>query len=236
MPEKRGRGRPRKHDRAEQLDQLPAFTVPGDEHAIDTAGALDALDAAEATNDTPADAGSSSTSETAHTSTAETARDRSTVAAPAKAAPSAPATKSSSGRASLTGKQYRGVKMDQLKALLADRDNEVSQLRARVEAMAPAAAEANEQALTAALAVTFGAIGDVAAMFYGDACRLTDGQRKTLGDVWAPVIGPKLGEAAANLPIVAAVAQTGGIVFEKVMSVRAARALASAEPVEARAV
>lgn len=220
-------GRPRKHPAPEQLEQLPTFEPPTSD-TFDTAEALEALTAA----DSAPDAGDSPQApETAHGPKADTSRDRSATVAPSSGVRPAPPAKLPAGRSALNGKQYRGLKLEQLRTIAAERDNQLAELRQQIAAMAPAAAAANEAMVSAAIGGTLGIFTDTLALFFGDAARLTPEQRSTLGEVWAPVIGPRLGEAIANVPLYYAVTQTGGILFEKVMTVRAERMLAAAETV-----
>lgn len=224
MEKRRRRGRPTNAElaaRAAEETQLPTFNIPTSDD-IDVSGALEALGAADSSTAAP---DGSQVPETTHTANAETPRDRSATVTPPAAAPAAPAAPpatSQAGRA-LTGKKYRGLKTQQLLTELGSRDKELRELRAHVAQLTPAAAAAQEEALRLALAVVAGAIGDVTAMFFGDAARLPPEQQEQLAKVWAPVIGPKLGAAAENLPIVAAIAATASVAFERFMAVKLSR-------------
>lgn len=243
-PAKRKRGRPR--SAAPRALALPDLLIPGEgDGAPDDA--RQALAAAEGdAGATPAHAGDvaggdSAAPATALSDSAEVTRDRATAATsspaapPASPAPRLEATPAPLARppkgASLTGKQYRGLKAEQLRALLAQSENDRTQLRARLDAAAPLAAAATDETLATACGETWATIADLAAMFYGAGARLTSEQKARLGELWAPAIRPYLGGAAAHAPLLAAIAATAGIGFEKYWTIRAERApVAVVEP------
>lgn len=226
---RRGRGRPRKD--ATVRMELPTLVIPTDD-AGDAAGALDALTAAESSDDSaslPAtDAGVSTVPETALPAHAEKTRDRSAVATSP-----APAAGNDTKRATLNGKQYRGLKLEQLRTLAAVRDNELAELRAQLTKAAPVTAAESDAMISAGIGETLAMIGDVAAMFCGPEARLTSTQKQRLGDIWAPALRPHLGAAVANMPLLAAISTTAGIVFEKYWTIKANAAQAAQQGVAA---
>lgn len=226
--------------------QLPLIDVPVTDAGADSAeDARSALAAAEAPDESPLsdDAGAQPGPATAHTQAPE--RDRTASEAPTSSpdpAKNFPAKDSATpakdpiaravaggGRASLTGKQYRGLKVEQLRTLLAQKDNELREAKRDLATAAPIAAAATDETLAIACAETWSTVADLAAIAYGQTARLTGEQKKRLGDLWAPAIRPYLGEAVGHAPLIAALTATAGIGLEKYWTIKGEKDAAAAE-------
>jgi hypothetical protein len=134
--------------------------------------------------------------------------------------------------ASLKGREFAGLKNDQLRTLLADRTNELGELRARALQEGPIASGAQQEELATAIGETLDTVASGCALAWGPECLLEPEQKDRLGRLWAVALRPYLGDMAKHAPMLAAVAATASVLGQKVLAVKVAEKLARAEVVE----
>lgn len=89
--------------------------------------------------------------------------------------------------------------------------------------------EALEAIARDSITKTLAIVGGIAKRVRGDHWELTGDECSQLGSAWAPVLAPHLGGLAAHLPLVAALAVTGSIVWPRIERDMELATLASAE-------
>lgn len=124
----------------------------------------------------------------------------------------------------LTSKKYNGVKAEQLRAFVIDRDNRILELEAKLvekQQAAPALVVEVPKTLELACGETIAIPFNLAALKFGDAAKLTPPQKSRLGEVWAPVVLPYLG-SSEHAALIMAIAATSDVLFDKVFQVKTA--------------
>lgn len=219
--------------------RTPSVSIPVAKRAGSSVGALAALDQAAPPSD-PAgdDAGvvlPSSTSQPLSGSTVAAGDE--TTATPAAATPATPAgskpPKVAAKGVSLTGNAFNGLNRDQLRTMTAHQANEIADLKSQLRRQDRAAAEPllKPEDLQEALGETFGLIGELAAMKFGDDVQLLEDERERLGRVWstplAKIVEKFTETDPANASLITSVliaaGCTGGIVMRKARAVKRRR-------------
>lgn len=199
---------------------LPALEIPGAEKNPDAEKARAALESAAPPEQAPAQLPADTPEKTA-------AAVSSAGVAPAPEKKKIPA---AAARENLSGSQYKSLKHEQLRTLLAETKNELAELRTKNAALEIVAHSELAGTLENAISETAHAIAGGAAALWGEHMKLQGDQASRLGKAWAPVVAHYMPDVVQHAPLVGAIVATSSIVLEKYATHKALVALAIAQP------